>query len=86
MEKVQFIDPETGDVVEFFVLEQTTINGIAYLLVTEDEEGDSDAYIMKDLSAETDTEAAYVMVEEDEELEYISRIFAEMLEDVTFEK
>lgn len=86
MEKVRFEDPETGEVIEFYVLEQTSINGVDYLLVTEDEEGDTDAYIMKDLSETTDEEAEYVMVEDDDELGYISKIFEEILEDVDIER
>lgn len=47
MEKVNFTDPDTNESAEFYVLEQTTIRGINYLLVTVDEEGDSDAFILK---------------------------------------
>ena len=48
MEKVNFTDPDTNESAEFYVLEQTTIRGINYLLVTVDEEGDSDAFILKE--------------------------------------
>ena len=82
MEKIMFNVPDSDETVEFYVLEQTKINGINYILVTEEEDGDSDAYIMKDISAENEAEADYVMVEDDEELEYMSKIFASMLEDV----
>jgi len=47
MEKVNFTDPDTNESAEFYVLEQTTIRGINYLLVTVDEEGDSDAFNFK---------------------------------------
>ncbi|WP_099468893.1 DUF1292 domain-containing protein [Konateibacter massiliensis] len=80
MEKIEFmIDDET---VEFFVLEETKINGINYILVTEEEEGDADALILKDLSNAEDEEAVYEIVDEDEELEYVSKIFSEILEDI----
>ena len=36
MEKVNFTDPDTNESAEFYVLEQTTIRGINYLLVTVD--------------------------------------------------
>ena len=84
MEKIMFETDEEG-LVEFFVLEETKINGINYLMVTEsDDEGDEDAvaYILKDTSAVTETEAIYEMVEADDELEYVSKVFAELLEDV----
>ena len=35
MEKVVFVDPETKENIEFFVIEETQINGKKYLLVTE---------------------------------------------------
>ena len=82
MEKVVFQSPEDGETIEFFVIEQTRINGMDYLLVAEEEDGDCDAFILKDVSQETDKDAMYEMVESEEELEYMSRIFAEILEDV----
>lgn len=82
MEKVVFQSPEDGETIEFFVIEQTRINGMNYLLVAEEEDGDCDAFILKDVSQETDEDAMYEMVESEEELEYMSRIFAEILEDV----
>ena len=50
MEKVFFQSPEGGEGIEFFVLEQTRINGADYLLVAEEEEGDCEALILKDVS------------------------------------
>ena len=47
MDKVKFIDPDTGECVEFYVLEQTKIGGVNYLIATLDESGDSDAFILK---------------------------------------
>ena len=65
MEKIKFTltDDET---VEFFVLEQTVIGGVSYILVTESDE----------------EEALYEVVEDDGELEAVSKVFQEMLEDV----
>lgn len=46
MQKIKFTDPQTNDVVEFAVEEETTLNGTRYLLVSEGEEsGDCEAYI-----------------------------------------
>ncbi len=84
MEKIVFQAPRSGESVEFYVLEQTKINGQNYLLVTEEEDGDCDAFILKELSQEEQEDAMYEMVESEEELEYISRIFGEMLEDIDF--
>lgn len=82
MEKIIFQSPYHEEAVEFYVVEQTRINGIDYLLVTEEEEGDCDAFIMKEVSQNEEEEAVYEMVEAEEELEYMSRIFAEILEDI----
>ena len=81
MEKITFTPEEGGDI-EFYIMEQTKINGINYLLVTEEEDGDCDAYILKELSQGEDEDSTYEMVESEEELEYMSRIFGEILDDV----
>ena len=84
MEKIKFqFDDEA---VDFYVIEETKINGINYILVTEEEEGDADAFILKDLSDVEDEEAIYEIVEEDEELEYVSNIFSEILDDIEIQK
>lgn len=83
MDKITFrVDDED---VEFFVLEETKVNGFNYILVTEEEEGDCEALILKDVSASQDEEAVYEAVEDDTELEAVTRIFMEMLDDVDFE-
>lgn len=82
MEKIKFELTDSGESVEFFVLEQTRINGKNYLLVADTEEEDGEALILKDLSADGEKDAVYEIVEEDDELEAISKIFGEMLEDV----
>lgn len=84
MDKIKFKDPETQEEIAFFCLEQTMINNQNYLLVTEDEDGDADAYILKETSLEGE-EALYVMVEDERELEAIAKVFAEMMEDVDLE-
>ena len=81
MEKIKFIPDGEAEAVEFFVIEQTRLRGVNYLLVTEteDESEDADAYILKDLSADTDTEAVYEFVEDDKELEAVSDVFEKLL-------
>ena len=67
MQKIKFTDPQTNDVVEFAVEEETTLNGTRYLLVSEGEEsGDCEAYILKEVSTK-DEEVLYQMVEDDVE-------------------
>ena len=86
-EKISFKD-ETGEEIELYVLEETRINNMNYLLVTEsDDESDEEtvAYIMKDVCKSEEEEAVYEMVENDDELKYVSDIFEELLEDVDIE-
>ena len=87
-EKIKFVDNETEEKVEFTVLEQTRINNVNYLLVSEGEteQGEEIVYILKDLSEDTEAEARYQMVEDDNEMDYVTKIFAELLEDVDIEK
>ena len=79
IEQIAFQTDE-GEVL-FYVLEETRVNGVNYLLVSEDEEDDTDCYIMKDTSDETEAEAVYEFVEDEEELRALGKIFAELLED-----
>ena len=67
---------------EFFVLEQTLLGGINYILVTDSQEEEAEALILKDMSGQGEAEALYEIVEDDSELEAVSKIFQEMLEDV----
>ncbi len=87
MEKIKMIVPDTGEEVEFFVLEQTRVNGVNYLLVTKnDDEEETDAYILKDLSRDEETDAVYEFVEDDITLDAVSKVFEELLDDIDFEK
>ena len=79
--KIEFCPEAVG----FFVVEETRIAGVSYLLVTESEEDEAEAYLLKDLSEDGEAEARYVFVEDDEELEAVSKIFAELLDDVDLE-
>lgn len=85
MEKVNFTDPDTKESIEFYVLEQTTIRGMNYLLVTVDEEGDSDAFVLREVTNEDDQNTIYEMVSDDKELEAIAKVFAELMDDVDIE-
>ncbi|MBQ7766561.1 MAG: DUF1292 domain-containing protein [Lachnospiraceae bacterium] len=85
MEKILFqaMDEEP---VEFYVLEQTTVAGVNYILVTDTEDGDGDALILKDISEKDAQEAVYDIVSEDKELNAIAEIFENLLDDVEFDK
>ena len=81
LEKITF-RPEGEEAVEFYVLEQTRIGGYNYILVTDVEEGDGGALILKDMSQDGEEESIYDVVSDDEELEAVSGVFADMLEDI----
>ena len=84
MEKITFFDRDSGENLEVFVVEQTKLNGESYLLVTEDEEGDSTAYILREESGQESEDLFYEIVEDEDLLMALSGVFAEMLEDVDF--
>ena len=82
MEKITFV-PDGEEAVDFYVLEQTTIAGVNYILVTdaeEDEEGE--AYILKDISDSDAEERVYCMVEDDDEFDAVSAVFENMPDDI----
>ncbi|MGX8729046.1 MAG: DUF1292 domain-containing protein [Lachnospiraceae bacterium] len=80
-EAIHFTD-ENGEDNVFYIEEETRVNGKNYLLVTDAPEGDASCLILKDISADTDAEATYVIVEDETELAAVLPIFAELLEDV----
>ncbi len=85
-EKISF-EGDNGLEEEMFVLSQTVVEGISYILVTQEEEGDSDAMILKCVPGEEDEEKAlYETVTDEEELNKAIAAFSEILDDVEFEE
>ena len=80
MDKITFYDTDSNEEVELCGIEQTTLKGKKYLLVSEDDSDESDAYIFKEVS-DDDNELTYVPVEEDDEYEALIKVFSELLED-----
>ncbi len=81
MEKITFAGND-GDNIDFFVIEKTTLGGVDYMLVTETEDGDSDAYVLKDVSSPEDTEGIYEIVDDETELDAVGQVFAQLLDDM----
>ena len=81
------LQTDAGEDVDFYVLEETRINGMNYLLVTdsEDEDVDGECYILKDVSGSEDADAVYEFVENEDEMDYLFRIFTELMEDMDVE-
>lgn len=80
---------DDGEELELYVLEQTKLNGMNYLLVADtldEEDEDVEVYIMRETGAKDSEElASYEFVEEDAELEALGKVFEELLEDVDIE-
>ena len=85
METITLNAPDTGEEIDLYILEQTCINGVNYLLATEEETEDSEAWILKEIRTE-ENDLIYEFVEDDVEFDAIARVFEEMLEDVGIEK
>ena len=85
LEKITF-RPEGEEPVEFYVLEQTRMSGVNYLLVTDSEEDDGECLILKDTSEDQDQESLYEIVEDEKELDAVLTVFEELLDDVDIER
>jgi len=83
LEKITF-QVDENEVVEFYVLEQTMIGGVNYILVTDTEEGDGDALILKDMSGDGEEESIFSIVSDEDELSAVTGIFQNMMDDVEF--
>ena len=85
MEKIKFAFGDGNGEDEFFVLEQTKINGATYILVTDSEEDDAECLILKETGVEEQTDKMYEIDEDDTELLAVYKVFEELLEDVSIE-
>lgn len=84
-EKLVFTS-EDGEEIEFYVLEETKINGKNFLLVADDNEGEeANALILVDVSEPEATEAIYEVVEDEEQLNALSKVFTELMDDLDIE-
>ena len=78
------LETENGEKVAFYVEEETRVNGVSYLLVSDSRDEDANAYIFKDVSDAGDDEAKYVPVEDDNEFEAVAELFGRMMDDTDF--
>lgn len=84
-EKIIFTT-EDNEEVEFYVLEQTKINGSNYLLIADggDDDNTANALILKEKSTD-DEEIVYDILENDAELEAVSKVFEQIMDDIDIE-
>lgn len=77
---------EDGEEIQFYILDQTMISGVNYLLVTEDlDDEDAEVMMMKENQNSDGEYASFEFVEDDDELRAISKVFSELMEDVDIE-
>ncbi len=82
MQSINFITDE-GEEIPFYIIEQTTLAGKDFLLVTDSDmdEDEAEVYIMQEISDQED-QTVYEFVEDEAQLEALSKVFAELLGDV----
>lgn len=85
MEKIKFMSEDMQEEA-FYVLEQTTVNAVNYLLVADSEEDEAQCLILKETPSAEKCESVYEIVEDDVELSAVSKVFEELLEDVAIER
>ena len=85
MEKIQFMFDDGTETAGSLDVEETKVNGVSYILVTDSEEDDAECMILKDTSKPEESESVYQVVEDDTELEAVLKIFEELLEDIDIE-
>lgn len=84
MEFITF-ETEDGEKLELGILDETKVNGVEYILVTEDTNEDSEeeveVMILRCVPDEHQDEEleTFVTVDDPEELEAVSKVFAEQL-------
>lgn len=89
-ESIPFLTDD-GLKIGFCVIEQTRINGVNYLLVSDDpgesaeEEEETLVYIMKESAEEENGMKTYEMVEDEAELTSVFKIFEQLIEDMDLE-
>lgn len=85
MEKIKFTFADGSGGEEFFVLEETRINGSTYILVTDSDDDEAECLILKETKRAKPDDSVYEIVEDETELLAISKVFEELLEDVSIE-
>ena len=77
LEIITMIDDETGEEIEYVVIDRKQMNGTEYILVVESEnanEDEAEAAILKVVN-ETDSDIIYSIIEDDDEFNAAASIF-----------
>ena len=75
--KISIIDDE-GNEIELIVIVTVKVEGRDYILASEDD----NAYILKDVSGDSDLDSVYEFVEDDKELDMLADVFSELISDM----
>ena len=82
MDKIRLMPVDSVEAEEFYVLEQARLGGKMYLLVTDSEEGDGMALILRDDADAGAEESLYAVVDDDNELSAVLLLFSDKLEEM----
>ena len=82
MNSIRLVSTDTGETEEFYGLDETKLGGKNYLLVTDQEEGDGMAMILRDDAEEDAEESLYAVVEDENELSAALLLFSDKLEEM----
>ena len=82
MNSIRLVSTDTGETEEFYVLDETKLGGKNYLLVTDQEEGDGMAMILRDDAEEDAEESLYAVVEDENELSAVLLLLSDKLEEL----
>ncbi|MBP3875872.1 MAG: DUF1292 domain-containing protein [Lachnospiraceae bacterium] len=85
MEKVQFMPEGEDHAVDFYVLEEAVLGGKQYLLVTDSQDDDGEALILRADAGGDGTEVTYEIVEDDRELTAVLLLMRDSLEELGIE-
>lgn len=80
MENKIIFTSDEGEKIEFFVIEEAKLNGTSYLLVSESEDDEAMAYIMKQIVRDGEKDAVYEFVEDEKEIEAVAGLLEELLD------
>ena len=82
---VTFTDEDAQDM-DFYVIEETKVNGFSYLLVCDEEDMEQgNVFILKIISAPEEEEAIYDVVQDEVELQAVSKVFSELVDGIDIE-
>ena len=85
MEKVQFMPEGEDHAVDFYVLEEAVLGGKQYLLVTDSQDDDGEALILRADAGGDGTEVTYEIVEDYRELTAVLLLMRDSLEELGIE-